>query len=84
LSKGSDDLCSSEVKARVWFQRQDAIGLVIGQCSDIQTFFFCSRTPRCNFSSTLYHPKLLVYNSSCTQSVIYIQNNAFSNNIINS
>jgi hypothetical protein len=23
LSKGSDDLCSREVKARVWFQRQE-------------------------------------------------------------
>jgi hypothetical protein len=34
---------------------------------------FCSLTPRCNFSSTLHpHPKLLVYSSSCTQSIVYI------------
>jgi hypothetical protein len=35
---------------------------------------FCSRTPRYNFSSTLYPPNLLVYNSSYTYYIIYIQN----------
>jgi hypothetical protein len=33
---------------------------------------FCLRTPRYNFSSTLYPPELLVHNSSYTQSIIYI------------
>jgi hypothetical protein len=33
---------------------------------------FCSRTPRCNFSSVLYPPKLLTYNSSYAQSITYI------------
>jgi hypothetical protein len=34
--------------------------------------FFYSRIPICNFSSTLCPPKLMVYNSSYTQSIICI------------
>jgi hypothetical protein len=40
--------------------------------SSVVFSLFCLRTPRYKFSSTLYPPKLLVYNASYTQSIIYI------------
>jgi hypothetical protein len=33
---------------------------------------FCSRTPRYNFSSTFFPPKLLVHNASYTYCIIYV------------
>jgi hypothetical protein len=45
---------------------------VVYLSSPVVLDLFCSRAPKWNFSSTLYPPKLLVYNSSYTQSIIYI------------